>query len=240
MSVRTCSALLFLLSACATPEPRTKPRTLNQAVLPLPPLVEPIPMVMPAPMGLTPPAIIMVDPRGQMRQAHPEAEASSEATRPVPRTHSAGQEEASADPVPAPGGASSHRGPPPLLMPNRRPECEPIPKPHLGGDAFHDLCSDNVPLNDFRGFDAYVNTKRFDAVQLSRRVLWEIKTDRFETYSVFLRRQVIDNQIPELQRERELARACGYAFWVGVKSAAHKAALLDRERDLNIVVMEWC
>jgi hypothetical protein len=53
---------------------------------------------------------------------------------------------------------------------------------------------------------------------------------------------VIDNQVLELQRERELARACGFDFRVGVRSAAHKAALerADPELEGIIVVMDWC
>lgn len=35
-------------------------------------------------------------------------------------------------------------------------------------------------------------------------------------------------------------RACGYDFYVGVRSAAHRAALLNEEPDLNIVIMDWC
>jgi hypothetical protein len=73
-------------------------------------------------------------------------------------------------------------------------------------------------------------------------VLWEVKTDNFDTYPHDLRRIVIENQVLELQRERELARACGFDFRVGVRSAAHKAALerADPELEGIIVVMDWC
>ncbi|MDY7227609.1 DUF6310 domain-containing protein [Hyalangium rubrum] len=44
----------------------------------------------------------------------------------------------------------------------------------------------------------------------------------------------------ELQRERSLAMACGFDFQVGVRSAAHKAALEREAPDLTIVIMTWC
>jgi translation elongation factor EF-4 len=112
--------------------------------------------------------------------------------------------------------------------------------PHLGGDALHNQCADKVPQNGFPGSDVLVDGKRFDALQPRTRVLWEVKTDNFDTYSPYLRSQVVQNQRSELQRERELAKACGFGFRVGVRSAAHRAALLDAEPDLDIVVMEWC
>jgi hypothetical protein len=81
-----------------------------------------------------------------------------------------------------------------------------------------------------------VNGKLFDALQVGAPVLWEIKTDRFDTYNAFLRNQVVNNQLDELLRERELAEACGYGFVVGVSSAAHQAALEAQDRTLHIVV----
>ncbi|WNG42499.1 hypothetical protein F0U61_45790 [Archangium violaceum] len=122
----------------------------------------------------------------------------------------------------------------------RRPECVPIIKPHLGGDDLHNQCADNVPRNDFRGFDVLVNGKRFDAMQLGAGVLWEVKTDNFDTHTRALQQIVIRKQVLELMRERDLARACGYGFFVGVRRAAHKAALLKEAPLLNIVIMEWC
>jgi hypothetical protein len=47
-------------------------------------------------------------------------------------------------------------------------------------------------------------------------------------------------KLPEIQREKRLAEACGYNFVVGVKSAAHKAALEKLDKTLTIVVMDWC
>jgi hypothetical protein len=104
------------------------------------------------------------------------------------------------------------------------------------------VCADNVPLNAFRGANVLVNGKAFDALQPALRILWEVKTDNFDTYSAALQRIVLDKQVTELLRERELARACGFDFRVGVRSAAHKAALEREEPQLEglIVVMGWC
>jgi hypothetical protein len=144
-------------------------------------------------------------------------------------------------PSPPPHAASErNREPAPALTAERRPECIPQRVPHLGGDALHDRCADNVPQNEFPGFDVRVNGKHFDALQLAPRVLWEVKTDNFDTYTAALRRMVIDRQVPELQRERELARACGFDFRVGVRSAAHRTELLRQDRFLHITVMDWC
>jgi hypothetical protein len=129
---------------------------------------------------------------------------------------------------------------PPALPGPGRPECNPQPVPHLGGDALHDQCADRVPRRDFAGWDVLVNGKRFDAVQLGARVLWEIKTDNFDSYTPFLRDQVVKKQVTELLRERDLAMACGFDFQLGVRSAAHKAALLTEESTLKIVIMDWC
>jgi hypothetical protein len=108
--------------------------------------------------------------------------------------------------------------------------------PHRGGDDPHNECADRFPPNYYPGKDVLVDGKRFDALQVGVRVLWEIKTDRFDTYSRFLRNQVITDQVEELRRERDIAAACGYGFVVGVSSAAHRAALLAQEPLLDIVV----
>jgi hypothetical protein len=176
---------------------------------PVGPLVMPKPMTVPAPVGLTPPAPLVVVPEEV----------------PTPR--------------PKP---SSDKGPAPALTSEQRPECIPRRVPHLGGDALHNTCADRVPLNDARGFDVLVNGKRFDALQLGARVLWEVKTDNVETYSVYLRKTVPEKQVLELRRERELALACGFDFRVGVLSAAHKAELERAAPELEdiIVIMDWC
>jgi len=52
---------------------------------------------------------------------------------------------------------------------------------------------------------------------------------------------VVNNDLPELLRERSLAVACGYDYTVGVLSAAHRDALNDASgRTLKVVVMDWC
>lgn len=88
--------------------------------------------------------------------------------------------------------------------------------------------------------DVLVGGKHFDALQVGVRVLWEIKTDQFDTYSGFLRDQVIEDQVAEFREDREIARNCGYGFVAGVSSAAHKKALLDLAPDLepHVVVTE--
>lgn len=68
------------------------------------------------------------------------------------------------------------------------------------------------------------------------RVLWEIKTHRFDTYNAFVRRMTILEQVPLLQEERDKAEACGYGFVVGVSTQAHKDALLQQDPRLDIVV----
>ncbi|WP_323379073.1 DUF6310 domain-containing protein [Pyxidicoccus xibeiensis] len=118
----------------------------------------------------------------------------------------------------------------------RRSECEPIPVPHAGEDAPHNECADKFPPNRYPGMDVLVGGKRFDALQVGVRMLWEIKTHQFDTYSRFLQNQVIRDQVLDLKEERDIAEACGYGFAVGVGSAAHKAALEAQDRLLNVVV----
>jgi len=76
----------------------------------------------------------------------------------------------------------------------------------------------------------------FDALQAGVRVLWEIKTHQFDTYNAFVRRQEIDKEMKQLNKQRKAAAACGYDFVVGVSTQAHKDALLQRDQFLNIVV----
>jgi hypothetical protein len=77
---------------------------------------------------------------------------------------------------------------------------------------------------------------RFDALQAGVRVLWEIKTHRFDTYPDFIRERTILKQMPLLREERDTAEACGYGFVIGVSTQEHKAALEARDPLLNIVV----
>jgi hypothetical protein len=165
-------------------------------------------------------------------QAEPEPQA-----QPAPHAHLANKRKPQSEP--------SGQGWPPLTPPGpteraRAPDCTPRPVPHLGGDALHNICADRIPQNAFPGSDVLVNGKNFDALQFRARVLWEVKTDNFEKYTADLQDIVIDKQVIELRRERELARACGFDFRVGVRSPLHRAALLEVEPNLDIVVMEWC
>jgi hypothetical protein len=118
----------------------------------------------------------------------------------------------------------------------RRPECEPIPVPHAGEDPPHNACADKFPPNRYPGKDVLVGGKRFDALQVGVRVLWEIKTHRFDTYNAFIRRMTILEEVPVLQEERNIAQACGYDFVIGVSTQAHKDALLAEDQSLTIVV----
>jgi hypothetical protein len=68
------------------------------------------------------------------------------------------------------------------------------------------------------------------------RVLWEIKTHRFDKYNDFIRDREIEKEIVQVHKERNAAIACGYDFIVGVSTEAHRQALLDRDPELNIVV----
>jgi hypothetical protein len=110
----------------------------------------------------------------------------------------------------------------------------------LGGNDLHDTCADRVPQNDFSGWDVLVNGKHFDALQITTRTLWEVKTTAIEKYKPFVRRIELDKQVEEARRERELAAACGYDFVIGVRSEVHKKLLEGRLPGFNIVLMTWC
>jgi len=98
-----------------------------------------------------------------------------------------------------------------------------------------------VPGNGFPGWDVLVNGKSFDAFQPATRMLWEVKTNTFDDYTLFLKRTVLAAQLAEFQTDSALAKACGYDYTVGVVSAAHRDALLEASaRTLNVVVMDWC
>ena len=120
------------------------------------------------------------------------------------------------------------------------PRCKPVPVPHLGGHDPHNQCADLMPDNSFPGWDVLVNGKNFDALQLATRTLWDVKTDDFGKHSPRSRKFLAEVKLPEIKREKMLAEACGYKFVVGVRSAAHKEALLALDRSLEIVVMDWC
>ncbi|ATB47965.1 hypothetical protein MYMAC_003588 [Corallococcus macrosporus DSM 14697] len=108
--------------------------------------------------------------------------------------------------------------------------------PHAGKDDPHNECADTFPPNRYPGMDVLVGGKRFDALQVGVHALWEIKTHQFDTYSDFLQEQVIRDQLREFEEDRDIARACGYLFVIGVSTSAHKAALLEFDDSFDIVV----
>jgi len=118
----------------------------------------------------------------------------------------------------------------------RERKCEAIPVPHKGGNKAHNRCADSYPPNRWPGKDAEVAGKSFDALQVGVRVLWEIKVEYFDGYTDFIKKITVEREIKELREFREIAEACGYAFRVGVISAAHKAALLKVDDNFDIVV----
>jgi hypothetical protein len=161
--------------------------------------------------------------------------AARERAKPKAQTQPA--KEALANRAPKPKGSPTvDIFPPPPETTPRRPSCEPIPVPHAGGDVPHNMCADKFPPNRYPGMDVFVGGERFDALQVGVRVLWEIKTHRFDTYPDFIQERELDKEIAQLTKERDAARACGYDFVVGVSTQAHKDALLQRDESLKIVV----
>ena len=167
---------------------------------------------------------------------------SPEEVEPTPQTKPAPQEpSANRKPKPEPSGQDWFPpGPTEPLEGERRPECRPVPVPHRGGNDPHNDCADLLPQNSFPGWDVLVNGKQFDALQLTTRTLWDVKTDNFDIHSLHSQRFFARVKLPEMQRERRLAEACGYNFVVGVKSAAHKVAIEKLDNTLTVVVMDWC
>ncbi|MHA7631942.1 DUF6310 domain-containing protein [Corallococcus sp. M7] len=84
--------------------------------------------------------------------------------------------------------------------------------------------------------DVLVGGRRFDALQVGVRKLWEIKTHRFDSYNDFIRDREIEKELIQIGKERRVAEACGYDFIVGVSTEAHKAALEVVDPSLTIVV----
>nr|WP_255203500.1 DUF6310 domain-containing protein [Myxococcus sp. AM011] len=147
-----------------------------------------------------------------------------------------GSQEPEADPSPERSNVNRKGPPAPVTEEHRRSECEPSPVPHAGEDDPHDECADTFPPNRYPGMDVRVGGVSFDALQVGVRVLWEIKTHRFDTYNHFIRRMTVLEQLPLLKVERDVAETCGYGFVVGVSTQGHKDALLEQEPTLNIVV----
>jgi hypothetical protein len=171
-----------------------------------------------------------------------ERSTSRERGGPKPLTRPSTEKEPIANRKPKPEG--SPLGPdwlPPISSdPSERPECRPIPGPPRGGNDPHNQCANTIPGNDFPGLNVFVNGKHFDALVLATRTLWEVKTDNFDIHSPRSQAFFAKVKLPEIQREARLAKACGYNFVVGVRSAAHKVALEKLDRTLTIVVMNWC
>ncbi|WP_240358700.1 DUF6310 domain-containing protein, partial [Myxococcus vastator] len=130
--------------------------------------------------------------------------------------------------------------PPESPVRDRRPECRPVPVRHLGGNDPHNECADKIPNNSFPGWDVLINGKNFDGLVLATRTLWDVKTDDFEKQPPRSQRFFVRVKLTELRREAKLARECGYNFVIGVRSAVHKAVLVDEDPTLKVVVMDWC
>ncbi|MFL5357435.1 DUF6310 domain-containing protein [Archangium sp.] len=158
--------------------------------------------------------------------------------RPVPETAPAPSKPAPKKrPKPEPKGPDFPPiGPVEVTERDRRRRCEPIPVPHEGKDDAHNKCADQFPPNRYPGMDVLVDGVSFDALQVGGRVLWEIKTHRFDTYPDFIRRREIEKELEQIEKERDAAAACGYGYVIGVSTQAHKDALLRADRFLNIVV----
>ena len=151
--------------------------------------------------------------------------ASRERAKPKAQTRPAQEPLANRAPKPK-GSSTGDISPPPPETKPRRPSCEPIPVRHAGEDDPHNECADKFPPNRYPGMDVLVGGERFDALQVGVRVLWEIKTHRFDTYPDFIQEREIEKELEQLEKERDAAAACGYDFVVGVSTQAHKDALL--------------
>jgi len=161
--------------------------------------------------------------------------ASRERVKPKTQTQPAKESLANRTPKPEGSPPGDSFPPPPETQP-RRPSCEPIPVRHAGEDVPHNECADQFPPNRYPGMDVLVAGERFDALQVGVRVLWEIKTHRFDSYNDFIQEREIEKEIRQLDKERRAATACGYGLVIGVSTQAHKDALLREDRFLNIVV----
>ena len=173
----------------------------------------------------------------ELRRGRPE-------TRPESEPHPVSVTEA-APPKPSPEQKPSPEPKGPDLPPvgpmditerARRRRCEPVPVPHKGKDEAHDQCADQFPPNRYPGRDVLVDGVSFDALQVGVRVLWEIKTHRFDTYPDFLQDKEIDKEMKQLDKQRKAARNCGYDFVVGVSTEEHRLALLKRDSTFKAVV----
>jgi hypothetical protein len=164
-------------------------------------------------------------------QRHASRERAKLKTQPTP------VKEPLANQTPKPKGSpTGDIFPLPTDSPTDRLKCEPIPVPRASKDAPHNECADKFPPNRYPGMDVSVGGIRFDALQVGVRVLWEIKTHQFDKYNAFVQEMEIKKELKQIRKERDIAVACGYDFVIGVSTQAHKEALLDLDRTLNIVV----
>lgn len=149
------------------------------------------------------------------------------------------------EPTPSPEPKPAPLGPDFILSSadstEHHPECKPRPVPHRGGNDESNACADQVPDNAFPGWDVLVNGKNFDALQSAERMLWEVKVYNFDDYPPEFQEFLVTEQVAKLAADAAIARACGYGYTLGVRSAAHRDALLRASGNaLNVVVMEWC
>ncbi len=139
----------------------------------------------------------------ELRHAYPEEAGTSRGTKVASRDAEA-QRKPNLKPEPA--GQDWQPPVPPVPVDRAgRASCKPVPVPHAGGDDPHNECADRFPPNRYPGKDVLVGGMRFDALQVGMRVLWEIKTDQFDTYNAFLRGQAVKGQVAKLREERNIA-----------------------------------
>jgi hypothetical protein len=166
----------------------------------------------------------------------PEVKPVPEAS-PVPETKPAPQKPSPKKrPTPEPRGPDFPPLEPPEVTERGRPRCEPIPEPHAGKDDAHNKCADQFPPNRYPGMDVLVGGVSFDALQVGVRVLWEIKTHRFDSYPDFVQDKEVMKEMIQIEKQRKAATVCGYGYAVGVSTQAHKDALLEEIPTLDVVV----
>ncbi len=170
----------------------------------------------------------------ELRQRYPEEAGATRGTNAISQEASS-KHKPRREPEPA-GQDWQPPVPPPTVERTRHVSCEPVPVPHAGHDTPHNECADTFPPNRYPGMDVFVGGVRFDALQAGARVLWEIKTHRFESYSRFIQDQEIRKELGQLDRERDAALDCGFDFVVGVSTEAHRLALLRQDSTFKVVV----
>ncbi|WP_438503914.1 DUF6310 domain-containing protein [Corallococcus exiguus] len=170
----------------------------------------------------------------ELRHLYPEEAGASRGTKAAPR-EAVAKQKPKLEPEPA-GKDWQPPVPPVPVDRTRRASCEPVPVPRASKDGPHNECADRFPPNRYPGMDVSVGGVRFDALQVGAWVLWEIKTHKFESYNIFVQDHEIEDEIKQLTKERDIARACGYEFFVGVSTEAHKLALLRQDSTFKVVV----